>query len=247
MPTYDRPTRELMHEWAGLNLEPGRTFESAQVIEWFEKHYPLTKKGTVIAHVHGMAVNTQSRHSHSAIKPGSGHDLFYRVGRGTFRLWDQANDPVPIYKSLDAPARPENDVDEDEAPEGSTFALEAHLQDFLIKNLGQIEQGLTLYDDEGLTGREYPADNRRIDILAVDAQGAFVVIETKVGKAYDRVIGQLMFYKNWVAENLETDKPVRGIIIGSEISPSLRLATKNLPDIELVEYELAFSIQRVVQ
>ena len=73
------------------------------------------------------------------------------------------------------------------------------------------------------------------------------MIETKVGKAYDRVIGQLMFYKNWVAENLETDEPVRGIIIGSEISPSLRLATKNLPDIELVEYELAFSIQRVVQ
>jgi RecB family endonuclease NucS len=39
---------------------------------------------------------------------------------------------------------------------------------------------------------EFPAGDRYIDILAVDAQGSFVVIELKVSRGYDRVIGQLL-------------------------------------------------------
>jgi RecB family endonuclease NucS len=39
---------------------------------------------------------------------------------------------------------------------------------------------------------EFSAGDRYIDILAVDAQGSFVVIELKVSRGYDRVIGQLL-------------------------------------------------------
>jgi hypothetical protein len=50
-----------------------------------------------------------------------------------------------------------------------------------------IEPGLTLFQDEDISGLEYPAGGgRRIDILAKDSSGGFVVLELKVEKGYDR-------------------------------------------------------------
>ncbi|MCY1460399.1 hypothetical protein D9M71_779550 [compost metagenome] len=62
---------------------------------------------------------------------------------------------------------------------------------------------MNLYEDEDLPAIEYEAGGgRRIDILAVDRNGAFVVIELKVSPGYDRVIGQLLRYMNWVRRDL---------------------------------------------
>ena len=65
----------------------------------------------------------------------------------------------------------------------SEFAFERDLQNFLVKNLHLIEDGLKLlHEEDGITGVEYPVGGRRIDILAVDKDGALVVIELKVSK-----------------------------------------------------------------
>lgn len=66
----------------------------------------------------------------------------------------------------------------DAALAGSTqFALEKNLQRYLADNLQLIEPGLTLFQDEDITGFEYPAGGgRRIDILAKDKSGNFVVL-----------------------------------------------------------------------
>ena len=168
-----------------------------------------------------------------------------------FRLWDPASDPAPIYKQdIDTIIQSQElDVDETEEDEiiSDTFAREQDLQQYLVCNLNAIEPGLRLYEDEGLTGIEFDAGGRRIDILAVDKDGAFVVIELKVSKGHDRVIGQLLRYTGWIEENMDTDKPVRGIIIANKISHDLILATKRIRDVKLVEYEISFSLKSVQQ
>ena len=72
-----------------------------------------------------------------------------------------------------------------------------------------------------------------------------MVIETKVSRAYDRVVGQILRYMGWIKENLAGDVPVRGIVVASEISEDLILATSSIENIRLVEYEISFSLKPV--
>ena len=67
-----------------------------------------------------------------------------------------------------------------------------------------------------------------------------MVIELKVSRGYDRVVGQLIGYVSWVIENLaEEGQSVRGFIIARNISDDLLLACKQLSDVELSENELS--------
>ena len=55
--------------------------------------------------------------------------------------------------------------------QGLEFALEAHLRDFLARNLERIEPGLRLYSAGDRIGIEFPIDGGRIDLLAIDGDG----------------------------------------------------------------------------
>ena len=246
-----------MHEFAAQELKPGRVFSRKDAVRWFANRYPNIKSNTVGLHVDGMSVNnfTQRRHSPS-VKPNRGWDLFFKLGPSEFRLWDPEKDPAPRYKAdLEADvaegAEQTNDFTEEAIGEddlGSRkFAFERDLQNYLVQNLGLLESGLKLYEDEDgeFNGVEFPAGQRRIDILAVGADGAYVVIETKVSRAYDRVVGQILRYMGWVKENLAGEAPVRGVIVASEISEDLILATSSVENIRLVEYEISFSLKSV--
>ena len=119
----------------------------------------------------------------------------------------------------------------------SEFAYERDLRDYLTKNLHLIEQGLKLYHDEGISGIEFPVGGRFVDILAVDAQGGYVVIELKVFKGYDRVVGQLLRYIGWIRKNqAEPGLKVRGVIIGNTITEDILLACSELQSVGLFEY-----------
>ena len=116
----------------------------------------------------------------------------------------------------------------------------------MAKNLSVIEPGLSLYEEEGINGIEFPAGGRFIDILAVDANNDLTVIELKVSRGYDRVVGQLMRYMAWIAVNqAEPSQKVRGIIVAREISEDLLLACRLVEDIQLFEYELSLSVSAV--
>lgn len=251
MPIYDKPTKLLMTDWVREHLQPGQVFAKSQPVSWFKRHYPNIKSNTVEMHVEGMAVNNTIRRHHPSIKPGSGHDLFWKVGPGQFRLWDPATDPRPRYKA-DLELEDEKmevadsgPIEEASSQSDVSFAYEKDLQNYLARNLHVLEPGLKLYEEEGFNGVEYNAGGRFVDILALDHDNNFVVVELKVSRGYDRVIGQLLRYMGWIEQNLASNRGVRGIIVANEITPDLILATKNLPMVKLFEYEISFSVQPV--
>lgn len=244
---YDKPTRTLLKDMLNdLGLQPGQVFTTARAIQWFQEHYPKLKPGSIRAHLVQAATNDKSRLHHT---PTSSDDLLFKVASGQFRLYEPGKDPAPIHELVEGDvARQEllGEEDDDDVstgagepqPGSTQFALEQDLQRYLADNLSIIEPGLTLFEDEDIKGLEYPAGGgRRIDILAVDKAGGFVVLELKVEKGYDRVVGQLLRYMNWVRKELaEPGQRVRGIIVCRSMSEDLRLACASIPDVELLEY-----------
>jgi hypothetical protein len=228
---------------ADLGLKKADILTKERVIAWFAEKYPRVKEGTISAHLIRLSTNATSRVHYSA-RPGD-DDLFFQLDGGHFRLYDPATDPVPIHeKSQGLSSKAPEAAEEKEPP--TEFAYEADLRDFLAKNLKILESGLQPYQDEGITGVEFPAGGRFIDILAVDAQNDLVVVELKVSRGYDRVVGQLLRYMSWVATHqAETGQSVRGIIVAREISEDLLLACSTLPNIELFEYQLSVTLKRV--
>jgi len=151
-----------------------------------------------------------------------------------------------LFDSYSNDAGIEEDEIEEEG-EGTSFAYEEDLKNYLANNLSIIEPGMNLYKDENdVDGIEYPVDpnNKRIDILAVDKNGIPVVIELKVSRGYEKVIGQCLYYKNRVKKLLETEK-VRVVIIAREISQNLKTATEDLQDVQLFEYILSVKLAPV--
>lgn len=140
------------------------------------------------------------------------------------------------------------DEEEEERIEETSFAYEDDLRDYLSNNLSVIEPGLRLFkDNDGREGIEYPidADNKRVDILVIDKNDVPLVIEVKVSHGYEKVIGQCLYYRNKVKQLLNAPK-VRIAIIAREITPQLKIATQDLPDIELFEYKLSVKLQRAI-
>lgn len=151
-----------------------------------------------------------------------------------------------IFDSFVNNDRAEEEEEEENIDETS-FAYEEDLRDYLASNLNVIEEGLNLFKNKnGLDGVEYSVDtnNKRIDILAIDKSKTPVVIELKVSRGYEKVIGQCLYYKNRIKELFGVSK-VRIVIIAREITPHLKIATSDLIDVELFEYTLAVKLKKV--
>lgn len=137
---------------------------------------------------------------------------------------------------------------QDENPSIGTFALEKHLEDFLVYNWDNIQalkpyKILTNKDGE-IIGRQYPAGTGRIDILATHRDtDDYVVIELKRNQTSDAVAGQILRYMNWVKLNMANGKNVSGMIIAGDIDENLRLSLHGRSDISLLKYEMDFKLQ----
>jgi len=238
--------REMVTE---MPIAASQVVTKDAVLNWFAAHYPKIKEGTVSAHLIRLSTNAPSR-VHYFAKPGE-DDIFLQLDGSHFRLYEPATDPPPIRRGTvssnadDVSEVPSSGVDD--GPDTAAFAYESDLRNFLSKNLIVLEPGLRLYEEEGITGVEFPAGGRFIDILALDASG-YVVIELKVSRGYDRVVGQLRRYMGWIAKNqAEAGQTVRGIIVAREISQDLVLACSGLSDVDLFEYQMSVSVKKIKQ
>jgi hypothetical protein len=246
MAIYEKPVRLLLKDMVEeSNITQEDVIRREEVFAWFKEKYPKIKDGTISAHLLKMSTNAPSR-IHYNVNPNGEDDLLYQIDSQRFRLYNPSTDPTPIYQKIPDEGKSNGQEPDGEHAEVSEFAYEKDLQNFLSKNLFIIEPGLRLYEEEGITGVEFPVGTRYIDILALDKDTNYVVIELKVSRGYDRVVGQLLRYIAWIKKNhAEVGQHVRGIIIARQISDDLLLACSELKNVELYEYELSISLKKV--
>ena len=89
-------------------------------------------------------------------------------------------------------------ISQDPTVEDATvFALEKHLEDFLVANWSSTPLGKThdLYETEESSGQQFPTDTGPIDLLAISKdKQELLVVELKRGRASDAVVGQIQRY-----------------------------------------------------
>ena len=129
----------------------------------------------------------------------------------------------------------------------SVFALEKHLEDFLVQNWNQTELGrqYDIYEEDGvILGQQYPSDTGPIDILAISKdKKTLLVVELKKGRASDNVVGQIQRYMGFVKEELsEADQEVKGIIIAIEDDLRIKRALSVTNNIEFYRYNVSFKL-----
>lgn len=144
-----------------------------------------------------------------------------------------------------------DEVDTPDSDQETVFGLEWQLRDFIAHNIETLRldgKALRLYvDDIGRDGVEYPTGVGPIDILALDSDDAFVVFELKRGRVADKAIGQISRYMGWIKKNLAKGKMVKGVIVAKSISSNLRHAIVAVPNVSLFEYEVAFSLNQILE
>lgn len=129
----------------------------------------------------------------------------------------------------------------------SEFALEKHLEEFLVKNWRKTDLGkkYDIFEENGeLVGQQYQTDTGAIDILAVSKdKKTILVIELKRGRTSDVVVGQIQRYMGYVKEELsEPTQKVRGMIIGLDADIRLKRALSVCSDIEFYRYQIDFKL-----
>ena len=138
-------------------------------------------------------------------------------------------------------------ISTDETVEDPTaFALEEHLEDFLVKNWAQTELGkeYDIYEEDGEKAQQYQTDTGPLDILAISKdKKRLLVVELKKGRASDAVVGQTLRYMSFVQEMLaEKEQTVHGIIIALEDDQRIRRALAMVSNIRFCRYQINFKL-----
>jgi len=209
------------------------------VIEWDASYTSSLRRGYIVALFEKHGIFDAFKKEHWSLGNTSAGEA---KRRRYLRIKAQYEEFL-AGRGPESPAESEGEVTSD-PEQASEFALEAHLRDFLAKNLDRIEQGLRLYDFQERNGVEFPIDGGRIDLLAVDRNEKFVVIELKLSQGRNKALGQLLYYMGWVDKNLGKG-PCRGFIIASDITEELSIAVSRVTGVGLAEYHLSFAIEPI--
>jgi restriction system protein len=131
--------------------------------------------------------------------------------------------------------------------DASAFAMEKHLEDFLVQNWGQTELGkeYDIYQEDGeRVGQQYQTDTGPLDILAVSKDSKrLLIVELKKGRASDAVVGQALRYMGYVQDELaEPGQTVEGVIIALDDDQRIRRALAMVPSIKFYRYEISFRL-----
>lgn len=133
--------------------------------------------------------------------------------------------------------------------DASAFAMEKHLEDFLVQNWAQTELGelYDIYQEDGeMVGQQYLTDTGPMDILAIKKdKSELLVVELKKGRASDAVVGQILRYMGYAAQELaEPNQKVRGAIIALDDDKRIRRALAVSPNIDFFRYQVSFRLTK---
>ena len=104
-------------------------------------------------------------------------------------------EPIPSLTSTDETVEDPN-----------VFALEKHLEEFLVENWDTtvLGQGYDIYAINGeIVGQQFHSDTGPIDILAISKdRKELLAVELKKGRASDVAVGQVQRYMGYVLDEL---------------------------------------------
>jgi restriction system protein len=133
----------------------------------------------------------------------------------------------------------------------SEFALEKHLEDFLIENWSNTDLGreydLFKNEDGEIQAQQYYTEVGPIDILAIKKDKSEVlIIELKKGRSSDAVVGQMLRYVTAVKREVaEEGQKIRAIILTGQDDKKIRYSLEPLNGlIEFMVYKVSFAIER---
>jgi hypothetical protein len=244
--TFADALKECMTALGGIRTK-------AEISAWIDAHYKgRWKANTLVGHLYGCCVNNPKGIQHH---PGFPRFL-YTHGNGRYETYDPAKHGQYSDHGFPAGEQEEEDAvagdsvsDGGQVPNGvgECFAYEAHLRDYLARNIEILEPGLSLWvPDSELQSVEYDIDGRRIDILARDSRGIPVIIELKVSRGHEKTVGQCALYRAKLKKTLKLPK-VRLMIVAQELTDDLKLAASELSDVDLYEYSLSMAVTRVLK
>ncbi len=126
----------------------------------------------------------------------------------------------------------------------SSFAMEQHLEEFLVKNWPGTELGkdYDIYEEEGEKAQQYQTDTGPLDILASSKdKECLLAVEQKKGRAGGAVVGQILRCMCYVNEVLaEPGQEVKGAIIAYEDDKRIRRAQGRTPIFIFYRYQISF-------
>lgn len=152
-----------------------------------------------------------------------------------------------IEKLLGGAAAPTIVSNDPTVEDPSAFAMEKHLEDFLVQNWAQTDLGkdYDIFQEEGeMVGQQYQTDTGPMDVLAIRKdKKELLVVELKRGRATDVVVGQTLRYMGYVLQELaENGQTVRGVIIALEDDQRLRRALAATPNVTFYRYQVSFKL-----
>lgn len=155
-----------------------------------------------------------------------------------------------IERLLAGQSAPQIIVNDETIEDVSAFAMEKHLEHFLVQNWSQTELGkdYDIFEVDGeKVGQQYLTDTGPMDILAIKKdKSELLVVELKRGRASDVVVGQTLRYMGYALQELaEPHQQVRGVIIALEDDQKIRRALAATPSIEFYRYQVSFKMQKL--
>lgn len=170
---------------------------------------------------------------------------------GTVQAWSGYKDiekQQAFEKELEdlAAGRFPNQVLQESFDEQIRFHAELELEDFLEKHWSKTSFA---NEYEFVTRQMQLDDAGRLDILAKSRDGKeYLIIELKLGRASDKVVGQLLAYMGYLKNSdlCSNGETVKGLIIGSKDDAKIRHALNAVDGIEFYLYEMQFNLKKVI-
>src|SRR6202008_3715964 len=151
-----------------------------------------------------------------------------------------------IEKLIGGVSAPKLIATDETVEDPSAFAMEEHLEHFLVKNWAQTElsKEYDIYEEDGEKAQQYQTDTGQLDILAISKdKKRLLVVELKKGRASDAVVGQTLRYMSYVQDELAEDgQTVYGVIIALDDDAKIRRALALTPSISFYRYQVSFKL-----